>query len=621
MALAAEGIDVTGARQERRDGAPRRPGIRALILAVALVAVTGGAAGAARSAPTAPTPDPVGRVVVTLAPDIPHGRLGALATGLAGGVTLRPLGDSGVAVADADAAGVARLAALPWVRQVRPVRRLVPQLSTSVPAVGADVVVAGGNTGTGAAVAIVDSGVDTSVVALDGAIVAEACFTPSLPAPGCPGGSRAVTGPGAAVPCALGSNCSHGTWVTEVVTSADPVLGGVAPDVGIVAVRVVGPRGDPDEGGVLQALSWIAGQASALGIEAVNVSLGTPETYAKGCTDAAWQAVLDPLTAAGVAVVAASGNAYATSGLSFPACMDDIVAVGATDGTFADVPDYANTAPGLDLLAPGGDDCTGVPTCDRIDLPDGSSVSGTSFASPHVAAAWVLAAAAHPDFDLPRLRGLLESTAAVVTRSSTGERFRFLQVDAAAAFVPFPDVAGNAFWVVPADWAKATGLSTGTGGGLFEPDSELTRAQAVTFLWRFAGRPTPTTPAPFPDVEREVWYTSAVDWAAETGVTTGIDGLFEPDGTVTRAQMATFLWRLAGSPTGWASSGFTDVPASMWYTVAVDWLAANAITTGTTPTTFSPDDPVTRGQMVTFLRRLAFTPGAFAVPPPDLVAY
>ncbi len=612
----------------RRRGSRPPSAALAIVLAFAVLgaaparAHTSPPAAATSEIPSRPAAGTDGTLVVTLGPDAPRGSLGALAAGAATGVTLRPLGDSRLAVAHTGAAGRRALEALPWVQEVRPARRLEYQLATSVPAVGADTVVAGGITGAGAAVAIIDSGVDTSVPALDGAVVAEACYTPSLPAPGCPGGVRSAQGPGSAVPCALGSNCSHGTWATEVMTSDDPTLTGVAPGVSVVAVRVTGPRGDIDEPGVLEALGWIGSVAGTYGIRAVNVSLGTTETYPKGCTDAAWQAVLDPLLAAGVVVVVASGNGYATSGLSFPACMDDVVAVGATDGTFADVAAYTNTARGLDLLAPGGDDCTGTSGCDRIDLPDGTSVAGTSFASPHVAAGWVLAALAHPSFGLPRLEGLLASTGDMVTRSSTGQRFPFLRVDRAVAFVPFADVSGDAYWVVPADWAKVTGLSTGTGGGLFEPASGLTRAQAVTFLWRYVGRPTPSTPAPFPDVERSSWYTSAVDWAADTGVTTGTGGgLFEPDGVVTRAQMATFLWRVAGRSTGWPTSAFADVAPGTWYTDAVDWLAANGITTGTSPTTFSPDDPVTRAQMVTFLWRLARTPGAWSVSPPAIVMF
>ncbi len=116
------------------------------------------------------------------------------------------------------------------------------------------------------------------------------------------------------------------------------------------------------------------------------------------------------------------------------------------------------------------------------------------------------------------------------------------------------------------------------------------------------------------------YFTDAVAWMAETGITTGTTPTtFSPGDTVSRGQAATFLWRFAGSPGSEVDTGFTDVAEDRYYTEAVRWMVEWDITTGTSPTTFSPDDPLTRGQIATFLWRLAGRPGAFAegVPLPD----
>ena len=154
-------------------------------------------------------------------------------------------------------------------------------------------------------------------------------------------------------------------------------------------------------------------------------------------------------------------------------------------------------------------------------------------------------------------------------------------------------------------WAVENGITTGTSATTFSPDASCTRAQMVTFLWRAAGSPEPeTTVMPFTDVSSSDYYYKAVLWAVEEGITTGTSATaFSPDLAVTRAQTATFLYRFAGAPTVSGSNSFTDVDADAYYADAVLWAANEGITTGTSTTTFSPDDDCTRAQIVTFLYR------------------
>ena len=169
----------------------------------------------------------------------------------------------------------------------------------------------------------------------------------------------------------------------------------------------------------------------------------------------------------------------------------------------------------------------------------------------------------------------------------------------------FVDVPSGSYYEDAVDWAVANGITTGTDAAHFSPDGICTRAQAVTFLWRAAGRPAPESRAmPFTDVPADSYYYDAVLWAVENGITKGTSSTtFSPDDTCTRAQIVTFLWRSEQSPAAGSSNPFTDVSADAYYADAVLWAVKEAITTGTTRTTFSPDAECTRAQIVTFLWR------------------
>ena len=170
---------------------------------------------------------------------------------------------------------------------------------------------------------------------------------------------------------------------------------------------------------------------------------------------------------------------------------------------------------------------------------------------------------------------------------------------------PFTDVQSSDYFFDPVKWAVANLITTGTTSTTFSPDENCTRAQMVTFLWRAAGSPEPTTSSnPFTDVEENAYYYKAVLWAVEQGITTGTTATtFSPDATVTRAQSVTFLWRMEGSQNVTVDNSFTDVNADTYYSGAVDWAVKDGITTGKAVTSFAPEDACTRAQIVTFLYR------------------
>ena len=169
----------------------------------------------------------------------------------------------------------------------------------------------------------------------------------------------------------------------------------------------------------------------------------------------------------------------------------------------------------------------------------------------------------------------------------------------------FHDVSRFDYFYDAVKWAAENGIASGTGRYTFSPNAVCTRAQTVTFLWRAAGSPLPRyRVCPFTDVNPRDYYYDAVLWAVEQGITTGLNATtFGPDVTVTRGQVATFLYRAASAAKPSTFNPFTDVKTTAYNYNAILWAYDNRITTGTSDTTFSPDAYCTRAQIVTFLYR------------------
>ena len=173
----------------------------------------------------------------------------------------------------------------------------------------------------------------------------------------------------------------------------------------------------------------------------------------------------------------------------------------------------------------------------------------------------------------------------------------------------FADVPMGSYYEEAVRWAVENGVTSGTDAAHFSPDGTCTRAQAVAFLWRAAGSPAPKNRTmPFTDVKAGGYYYDAVLWAVENSITTGTSATaFSPDAACTRAQIITFLYRMVQSEGGGFTGAwmfllpFSDTPE--WAYEAIAWCYQKGITAGTSETTFSPNAPCTRAQIVTFLWR------------------
>lgn len=185
-------------------------------------------------------------------------------------------------------------------------------------------------------------------------------------------------------------------------------------------------------------------------------------------------------------------------------------------------------------------------------------------------------------------------------------------IPTAAASGGFTDVPEGSWFSEAVEYAVNMGLMNGMGNNKFEPDTHMSRAMLVTVLWRYAGSPKEGTNS-FTDVKNGQWYTDAIAWAAENGVVTGVGGgKFEPDGSVTREQLAVVLFRYSNSK-GMDTArrakldSFPDAAkVSSWAEDALAWAVAegmiNGIQNGAT-TTLSPQGNATRAQVATILMR------------------
>lgn len=173
----------------------------------------------------------------------------------------------------------------------------------------------------------------------------------------------------------------------------------------------------------------------------------------------------------------------------------------------------------------------------------------------------------------------------------------------------FIDVKTTDYFYNSVKWAVGKNITNGTSSTTFSPYKSCTRAEIVTFLWRAAGSPEPTTTRnPFRDVNAVTHssYYKAILWASQKGITSGTSTTaFSPDQVCTRAQIVTFLYRYAGQPSGYYSNPFKDVGATSEasYYKAILWAVGKGITTGTSATTFSPYASCNRAEAVTFLYR------------------
>ncbi len=288
--------------------------------------------------------------------------------------------------------------------------------------------------------------------------------------------------------------------------------------------------------------------------------------------------------------------------IGVPGNMADVVTVGAVDWQTEQLQPYSAWGPNH-----MGDRKPEVVGPDQVATSAwvGTNNSGTSYATPHVAGLVALILGAAPDLTPAQVKARITSRASRADNPDYKHGWGVVRLGS----LPSPIISIRGHWAEEnVNWAFSAGITDRcpTLRELTCPELAVTRDEMAWFLWRFRNLPLATTASSFDDVSDDSTYSPAVDWLAETGITLGCATTsYCPAGTVTRAEMAAFLWRLEGSSEGSAPAGFSDVPTDHFAGPAIDWLLASGTTTGCTTSSYCPQGLVTRAEMFTFLNRLS----------------
>ncbi len=288
--------------------------------------------------------------------------------------------------------------------------------------------------------------------------------------------------------------------------------------------------------------------------------------------------------------------------IGVPGNMADVVTVGAVDWQTEQLQPYSAWGPNH-----MGDRKPEVVGPDLVATSAwvGTNNAGTSYATPHVAGLVALILGAAPNLTPDQVKERITNRASRADNPDYKHGWGVIRLGS----LPSAITSIRGHWAEEAvDWAFTAQITGGCPviGAETCPELVVTRNEMAQFLWKFRGAPQTAVGSSFDDVALDASYGPAVDWLAETGITLGCtDTSYCPAGTVTRAEMAAFLWRLESSPEGSTPARFNDIPADFFAGPAIDWLLASGTTTGCTTTSYCPQGLVTRAEMFTFLERLS----------------
>lgn len=351
---------------------------------------------------------------------------------------------------------------------------------------------------------------------------------------------------------AVTASAGHGTKVASLLSDLTP------DNVELLILRVFNESGGASAEHVQLALQY----ALDAGADVINLSLGWDRTKIK---ESAWESavrlltpVLDRAAAQGVPVICAAGNSASDVAGTFPANHSATIAVSAlnSDQTFAkswSMTTGSNYGPGIDFSAPG----TSVQTGARGGGT--ATTSGTSLAAPHITAAAADILLAEPGASAAQVYQTLRMYSSDLGVAGKDNYYGWGCPVLTTYFhnvlcpeLVFADMVPFENWAHEGlDYCLTHGLLYGMSATTLAPNGTTTRAQFVSLLWRMAGAPAPRSTTRFTDLKQN-WYRDAVAWAVENGVVYGVtDTVFNPDGAVTREQAAAFLYRYATGLLGW----------------------------------------------------------------------
>lgn len=394
----------------------------------------------------------------------------------------------------------------------------------------------------------------------------------------------------------------HGTAIAAIIAGSESAgITGICPEAVIVPLvwSTRNESGATVQGGVAMTAQAIRDAVDLYDCRVINLSAGTTSE------DPALRKAVAYAEEKGALVVSSVGNKGNTA-IYYPGAYETVVCVGACNAKGTEVTSFSNVSGAVDLAAPGL-------ALQIADLKGGTTTaSGTSFSCAYVSGAAARLLVEDPTLTAPQLRELLYETAKDIGPSGydSYSGWGVLNLDAALAALRekngtkpvFSDVKSGDYFYDPVLWAVEQGITNGVSATEFAPKTTCTQAHILTFLWRAAGSPAASGASRYTNggVKSGEYFYEAFLWAWEKGVVT--DRALDPKAPCSRADVVTYLWKLAGSPTV-SLATFDDIAADAPYARAVAWAVKQNITNGISATHFGPDSTCTRGQIVTFLYR------------------
>ncbi len=403
----------------------------------------------------------------------------------------------------------------------------------------------------------------------------------------------------------------HGTFVCGVLGAArnnGEGIAGFCTDATIIPIKCFGKSAETSASYIISA---VYEAVDIYGCDVINMSLGMEQDMVS------MKEAVQYATNKGVLIVSAVGN-KGISKLNYPAAYDCVVGVGSVD-KYGQVPSFSQKNQSVFVVAPG----VGIMSLSYMSDDLYAQGDGTSYSTPFVSVAAVILKQYVPSATCNDFKAILQSSAidGGVEGYDTSYGYGRLNISnfiASMKAYDFGDI-GDVFSDVKGHWAAQSiefcvrnKLFTGITSSSFAPETIMNRAMFVTVLSRISGETISGFPNSFTDVPSNEWYTQPCAWGASTGIASGTGtGTFDPLGTVTREQMAVFLYRYAtlygltdGAYDAGALSAFTDSrKVSSWATDAMAWAVGNGLITGRSVSKLCPQESAKRCEVATIISR------------------
>ncbi len=406
----------------------------------------------------------------------------------------------------------------------------------------------------------------------------------------------------------------HGTFICGLFAAArnnGKGIAGFSTDATIIPIKCFGVSKETSASYIIKSIYTAVDN---YGCDVINISSGMEENI-KSLEEAVAYAA-----SKGVIVVASAGN-EGNSTLNYPAAYDCVVGVGAVDQNGL-VASFSEKNRSVFVVAPGA----------RIvslnyNNNDMLTWDGTSFSAPFVAVAATILKQYEKSATINDFGEILKNSSVDGGLEGYDTSYGYGSLNI-ANFIEvmksyelrsigeiFPDVGGH--WASTSiDYCYKNELFTGVTTSSFEPETVMNRAMFVTVLSRMSGETITGVPNSFTDVPEDTWFSASCAWGAANGIAGGLgDGTFNPSGSVTREQMAVFLYRYAilyGLTDGGSSTAtlftFSDkAEVSDWAANAMAWAVENNLITGRSETSLCPKDSAKRCEVATIISRFANT--------------